>query len=80
MGHPSSDIEVFNPNDACLSEKDSVVISVETVTSYLDTALKALSLHTKGSNLFHNVRQSHYMIIESPDLPSFNSATGFLKC
>ena len=54
MGHPSSDIEVFDPNDACLSgsDKDSVVISVDTVTPYLDTALKALGLHTEAGTSF----------------------------
>ncbi|KIJ91690.1 hypothetical protein K443DRAFT_135456 [Laccaria amethystina LaAM-08-1] len=52
IGHPSSDVEVFNPNDACLSDNDSVVISVDIVTPYLDTALKALGLHTEARTSF----------------------------
>ena len=52
MGDPSSDREIFNPNDACLSDKDSVVISVDTVTPYLDTALKALGLHAEARTSF----------------------------
>ena len=52
MGHPFSDIEMFNPNDACLSDNNSVVISVDNVTPYLDTALKALGLHTEARTSF----------------------------
>lgn len=46
------DVEVFNPSDAHLSDNDSVVISVDTITPYLDAAPKALGLHTEARTSF----------------------------
>ncbi|KAI4522931.1 hypothetical protein K525DRAFT_283239 [Schizophyllum commune Loenen D] len=40
--------EVFRPNLSGLSDEDSVVLPVSTVTPYLDTALAALGLHTEA--------------------------------
>ena len=68
------DSEVFNPSDARLSDNDSVVISVDTITPYLDAALKALGLHTEARTSFITLVQFSYAHI--PDLPMF-SGTGF---
>ncbi|KAI5831446.1 hypothetical protein K523DRAFT_269933 [Schizophyllum commune Tattone D] len=44
--------EVFRPNLSGLSDEDSVVLPVSTVTPYLDTALAALGLHTEARTSF----------------------------
>ena len=68
------DVEVFNPSDARLSDNDSVVISVDAITPYLDAALKALGLHTEARTSFITLVQ--FLHVHFRNLPIF-SGTGF---
>ncbi|KAG1771170.1 hypothetical protein EV702DRAFT_1202059 [Suillus placidus] len=45
-------INTFNPISSSLDDMDSVVISVDKVTVYLDKSLKALGLHTEARTSF----------------------------
>ena len=74
MSNLPLDIEVFNPSDPRLSDNDSVVISVDTITPYLDAALKALGLHTEARTSFITLGSFSYA--HFPNLPMF-SGTGF---
>jgi len=45
-------IERFIPNDATLDDANSVLLVTEKITPYLDSALKALGLHTEARTSF----------------------------
>ena len=45
-------MEAFIPNEATLRDDDSVVISVDKLTPYLDKTLSALGLHTEARTSF----------------------------
>ncbi|KAI5887724.1 uncharacterized protein SCHCODRAFT_02638820 [Schizophyllum commune H4-8] len=49
---PAITQEVFRPSLSGLSDEDSVVLPIGTVTPYLDTALAALGLHTEARTSF----------------------------
>jgi len=46
------DAETFNPSRPALSAQDSVLLPVDNITGYLDSALKALGLHTEARTSF----------------------------
>ncbi|KAG2128678.1 uncharacterized protein EDB93DRAFT_1214362 [Suillus bovinus] len=45
-------VDVFSPTSSTLGDMDSIVISVDKVTVYLDNSLKALGLHTEARTSF----------------------------
>ncbi|KAG2081102.1 hypothetical protein BD769DRAFT_1621490 [Suillus cothurnatus] len=52
---PASEVQsldVFSPTSSTLSDTDSIVVSVDKVTVYLDKSLKALGLHTEARTSF----------------------------
>lgn len=48
----SQSVDVFSPTSSTLGDTDSIVISVDKVTVYLDKSLKALGLHTEARTSF----------------------------
>jgi len=44
--------ELFIPNDASLHDTNSVLLATNKITPYLDSALKALGLHTEARTSF----------------------------
>lgn len=51
LGQPSVG-EVFRPSLGDLSDSDSVLMPVSSITGYLDSALKVLGLHTEARTSF----------------------------
>ena len=49
---PVGDMEAFDPSHPSVSPDESILLPIGKVPSYLDTALKALSLHTEARNSF----------------------------
>ncbi|KAG1841991.1 hypothetical protein C8R48DRAFT_643701 [Suillus tomentosus] len=45
-------VDVFSPTSSTLGDMDSIVVSVDKVTVYLDKSLKALGLHTEARTSF----------------------------
>ncbi|KAG2104640.1 uncharacterized protein F5147DRAFT_638220 [Suillus discolor] len=45
-------VDVFSPTSSTLGDMDSIIISVDKVTVYLDKSLKALGLHTEARTSF----------------------------
>jgi len=53
LGHSQAqNIERFIPNDATLDDANSVLLATDKITPYLDSALKALGLHTEARTSF----------------------------
>jgi len=51
-GTPVGDLEAFDPARPSVSPGDSVLLPIGKVAGYLDTALKALALHTEARTSF----------------------------
>jgi hypothetical protein len=49
---PVEDIETFDPSRPSLSPADSILLPIGKIPSYLDAALKALTLHTEARTSF----------------------------
>ncbi|KAN0118447.1 hypothetical protein V8E52_005177 [Russula decolorans] len=49
---PVEDIETFDPSRPSLSPEDSILLPIGKIPSYLDAALKALTLHTEARTSF----------------------------
>jgi hypothetical protein len=49
---PVEDIETFDPSRPSLSPGDSILLPIGKIPSYLDAALKALTLHTEARTSF----------------------------
>jgi len=49
---PVEDIETFDPSRPALSPEDSILLPIGKIPSYLDAALKALTLHTEARTSF----------------------------
>ena len=45
-------VERFIPNNATLDDANSVLLATDKITPYLDSALKALGLHTEARTSF----------------------------
>ena len=49
---PVGDVEAFDPSRPSVSPGDSILLPIGKAPGYLDTALKALTLHTEARTSF----------------------------
>lgn len=72
FGHPQ-EFEHFSPSSSDLCDRDSVVLSVDGVTPYLDKSLRSLGLHTEARTSFITcVKLSLYLIANKSSVDVFH--------
>ncbi|KAG1736357.1 hypothetical protein EDB19DRAFT_1721864 [Suillus lakei] len=72
-------VDVFSPTSSTLNDTDSVVISVDKVTVYLDKSLKVLGLHTEARTSFitywlPSVLKHEYIALRFVPQPAYERA------